>query len=73
MQEAEQQIKGMMNEQSKLRDRLKPIKGRLKVLVRWAVYHDLIIGTSHATLDSQGATTRAQAAAILARFMTSFA
>jgi len=33
MQEAKQQISDMMNEQSELRERLKPIEGRLKVLV----------------------------------------
>jgi len=32
MQDAERQIKDMMNEQSELRERLKPIEGRLKVL-----------------------------------------
>ena len=33
MQEAKQQITDMMNEQSELRERLKPIEGRLKVLI----------------------------------------
>jgi len=33
MQDAERQIKDMMNEQSEIRERLKPIEGRLKVLV----------------------------------------
>jgi len=38
----------------------------------WANYHGLITGTSSTTIDPSGTATRAQAAAILGRFVTRF-
>ena len=38
----------------------------------WANYHGLITGTNATTIDSSGTATRAQAAAILSRFVARF-